>query len=233
MFGTPSTANKKRGSVGTLTTTDSSTLIPTNSLFGSQPAASSTPSFGQSANPLTGGTTSSFSTPVTTTSAPTNSLFGPKPTTTTSLFGPQTTTPSVFGSQPNPLFQNAQNTQPTQNNQQQQQQQQQEGTSYLSLDTCFPDNKVPHFVVTPNRITRTTVPANFFHGNDIRESYTSTKSELNNTEPLSTSGFNERITTLPSYLIAVDNTSSVSIPKKNECYNFIKIIYVLLLGCDK
>lgn len=217
MFGTPSTANKKRGSVGTLTTAESSTLIPTNSLFGSQPAASSTPSFGQPANPLSSGTSSSlFGTPAATsttiTPAPTNSLFGIKPTTTTptnSLFGAQTTTPSAFGSQPNSLFQNAQNTQLTQNNQQQQQQQ---DTSYLSLDTCFPDKKVPYFIVTPDRIARTTVPANFFHGNTTRESYNSNvKSELNNGEPLSTSGFNERVSTLPNYLISVDNTSSVSI----------------------
>ncbi|GAA5797626.1 hypothetical protein HPULCUR_003017 [Helicostylum pulchrum] len=214
MFSTPSIANKKRGSVGTLTTAESSTLIPTNSLFGSQPAASSTPT-----NSLFGSQPAA--------STPTNSLFGPKPTTTTttttatatnSFFGPQTSTPSSFGSQPNSLFQNAQNTQLTQNNQQQQQQQ---GTSYLSLDTCFPDEKVPYFIVTPDRTTRTTVPANFFHGNVTRESYTgattTATSELNNNnEPLSTSVFNERINTLPNYLSAFDNTSSAATNNKSS-----------------
>lgn len=169
-------------------------------LFGSTPSFNTSTASSSSA-PLSFGinlpsTTTSTTTPSASTSIPTNSLFGGQLSNNNAS---------------NSLFQNNTNT-----FQQPQQQQQQQPKSYLDLESCLPDTKVPHFIVTPTSVTRSAVPANFFQTTKARDelfdSFTpDAKRGLKTGESFSNSlTFNERNATLPTYLTSGDNNNSVS-----------------------
>lgn len=197
MFG--STTNTGFGAFGTSSTNNTAPNTSTSitpSLFGNAPTTipsfgsvpTTTASFG-SAPPATGNSLfGSSQAPIggslfasSQPAKPAGTLFSNAPPVTGSLFGAPSTSTAT--------------TQP------------QKG--YLDLDTCFPDTKVPHFVVTPHGLTRTVVPANFFYGTNARDTNVAS-SESKNREPLLTSiGFSESNKTLPNYLTSSENNSSV------------------------
>jgi hypothetical protein len=180
----------------------------TNSLFGnttSSAAAPGTNSLFGASNPLFGGSTLTSTAPT----AATNSLFGGGASASTGGFGLGQTSNTLFSTQ----------------QQQQAQQAQHPEQGLLDLSYSFPDKSVPHFLITKDKITRTTVPANFFLNtssnnttSSIQHVDNSTAKERKFNQPLSSS-FIERNQTLPNYLSASDNGNSV-----------INCVYVCVLG---
>ncbi|KAG2208885.1 hypothetical protein INT47_011025 [Mucor saturninus] len=190
---------------------------PTNTLssFGTTPAAtSSAPSlFGSTPTPSLFGTSTNTNTAATATTAAKPSFFG---TSGNSTFGNTTTSGgnSLFGGNAGAGAAASTYAQASHSvfNAPTAQQQQEEGKGYLDLDTCFPDTKVPHFVVTPQGLTRTVVPANFFIGSSKStrdKQVTNVESKNIDEFSLTSVGFSESNKTLPFYLTSsADNTNT-------------------------
>ncbi|ORY98000.1 hypothetical protein BCR43DRAFT_563331 [Syncephalastrum racemosum] len=165
-FGQSNPTGHQRSNTTLFTPASTST---TPSLFGgatqqtsTSQAPSSTFSFGNATN--TTGTGSIFNKPATATGSTStqgtglgfggfgSSLGGLN---TSNTAQPQSTfSSSLFGGQ--------------QQQQQQQQQQNQTTGPLLSFSTCFPDTNVPHFVVKPDTVTRTSLPPAFFIGESAK-----------------------------------------------------------------
>ena len=208
-FGTSTTGNTTAnsttgfgfGNTGNSTTTTSTSAAPaTGGLFGNTTSTTGAkPSFGGF------GTTTNTSAQAgglkfgtNTTQQPTGGLFG-----STTGGQQQQQTSSLFGGA-----------------QQQQQQQQQQSDSLLSLRTSFPDTNVPHFIVKPDKVTRTSIPPSLFNKDDQT---TTTKlqqdiSTATTARSTSAKAFGAPRTTLPGFLTSATAPVNVCLPKEKKSY---------------
>ncbi|KAI8137646.1 hypothetical protein BJV82DRAFT_336647 [Fennellomyces sp. T-0311] len=211
--GTPSTG--LFGSTSAPTSTASTTALGGTSTFGGNAGFGSTTSgFGSNttATTSTAGGTGLFgsTTSAAGTSNPTSTFsFGNTNTTGNTSFGGTsgfklggtTTTQPAFGTKPafggtSSLFGNQQQTQ---------QQQQQQPDSLLSLHASFPDTNVPHFIVKPDKVTRTAIPPSLFNKND--QSTKAVQHEVMATT--TTKAYGEQRSVLPGFLTSA--TAPVSV----------------------
>ncbi|KAG2221329.1 hypothetical protein INT45_014013 [Circinella minor] len=199
-FGTNATGNTTNpttgfsfGNTGNTTTTTTSTAPTTGGLFGNTTSTTGTkPSFGGFGTTTnTSGQTGGLKFGTNTTQQPSGGLFG-----STTGQQQQQQTLSLFGGA--------------------QQQQQQQSDSLLSLRTSFPDTNVPHFIVKPDKVTRTSIPPSLFNKDDQT---TTTKiqqdiSTATTTRSTSAKAFGAPRTTLPGFLTSA--TAPVNATKPGQ-----------------